>query len=86
VFDLFEIGARRSADGLGGAVGNDQVGILFLELEQLVEKLVELRVGNVRTFEHVITETVVLDLASEILYPASGFLNTCGCTRQRKRS
>ena len=62
---LHETFAGFAADALGGRIGRDQLGMLGLELFQLVHELIEFSVRDFRIVEHVVAIFVVADFVAE---------------------
>ncbi len=63
---------RLPGDPLGRGVVRDQIGELLLQVLQLVEEAVVVRVGDIRTVFDVIEIVVVADLGSQLGDPFSG--------------
>ncbi len=66
VNDLAEAGDRLPADALSGAVGRNQLGVLFFQFAQLVVELVEVAVGDFRLGLNVVQAVVALDLSAQL--------------------
>jgi len=64
-----QLGHRRPAHPLSGAVGRDQFGEVGLQLLELPDELVVLEVGDLGLVEHVVAVRVVVDLLPELLDP-----------------
>jgi hypothetical protein len=65
--DALEAVDGLAADALGGTVGCDQLGVSGLQALQLLEKLVELLVGDFVPGFDVIKVVVVVDETSKLL-------------------
>src|SRR5262249_11512941 len=68
VAHLFEISAGRRSHFLSGTIKCNQFGILGFQSNQLIEKLVEFGVGNFRAVENVITKSMMIDLALQLVH------------------
>ena len=64
---LAEAGRERAADAPGRRLGRGEFGMGRLELLQLAEQAVVLRIGHRRRIEHVVRVIVVLELGSKPL-------------------
>ena len=67
VLDRGEALQRGRADALGRRFGGAQVGVLGLDVAQLVEQRVVVRIGDLRVVEDVVAAVVLLDLPSQRL-------------------
>src|SRR5215211_4469828 len=67
---LVELVERLAAHALGGRVRRAQLGMLGLDVAQLVEERVVFRVGDLRLVEDVVAVAVVLELPAQLLGPA----------------
>ena len=67
--DLVELVERLTADALGGRVRREQIGMVPLEVTQLVQQRVVLDVGDLGVVEDVVAVSVVLELLAELAGP-----------------
>jgi hypothetical protein len=72
---LLEFRERRRADLLGRGIGGDQIGVLRLDLAQLVEERVVLVVADLRRVLLVVQAVVVLELVAQLLGALGGALH-----------
>ena len=75
VGDGLESFAGRAANALGGRIRSDELGIFFFELLELIEQLVEGRVGNFRIVHDVIQIFVMANFFAQAL----DFFGGSGC-------
>ena len=57
---------RGGADALGGGVGCQEPGVLFLKLLKLPHQVVVFGVANFRAVQHVVTVVMVVDFGTEL--------------------
>ena len=67
VLDLDEALGGLGPDAASRRVLGGELGMLLLDLLQLVEEAVVLRVGDLRLVEHVVAVQVVLDLLAQLV-------------------
>ena len=87
MLDLLQAANRLAAHALRGRVRRAQLGMLALELAQLVEQAVVLVVADDRVVEHVVAVRVVLELLAQLprVRARSGAIGPARGIRARRR-